>query len=989
MKLLGQLLGAVAVLSATACALGGKATLSFNGTSGLQLAGKNGSAQIVLDGRDWPGVVRTAHDLATDFGRVTGTNGTVSLHNGTNSTMGIYRPSASGIIIAGTIGNSSIIDSLVSAGKLDVSKVKGQWEAYISQIVSNPMPGVSSALVIAGADKRGSIYGLYDISEQIGVSPWYWWADVPAKKKSKIYATNTTKIQKSPSVKYRGFFINDEQPALTNWVQDNYPNGKYGPGFNADFYAHVFELLLRLKANYIWPAEWNSMLAVDDPRSLPLADMMGVVMGTSHTEPLARWTPEQSRFLDGPWSWLNNRNNVIEFMREGVKRSAPYETMWTMGMRGLGDTVSPTLNSSQLEDIINVQQGILRDTLNLNSTEDLPMMWCLYKEVGGYFQDGMDVPEDITLLWAEDNWGNNQRLPYANETSRKGGAGVYYHFDYVGDVRDYKWINTISLQKTWEQMHLAYERQARKIWIVNVGDLKPLEVLISHFFDLAYDMPSMSSPDSTSKWLKLWAEREFGPEVADDAATAMNTYGFLAARRKYELLDPTIYSIDNYGEADTVLGEWKDLVDLAQGIYDKLDDATKVAFFELVLQPSLSGYAVHQVHINAAKNQEYAYEWRTSANTYAQRTLDAFAEDASITKRYHSLLNGKWNHILDQTHIGYNWWQQPMRNVAPALSYTQATEVSLGGEMGVTAEAHNGSAPGDSIYNPANSNSTQIMPPLDPYGPSSRYLDIYSRGPGTFSYKVSTGASWVTATPSSGSLSGTGNASDQRVRFSVDFASAPPGTTWVQINVTSSSNYGSFGAPIAWLPVHNTAVSSSFHGFVESDGHVSMEAEHTSLNTSAGNTSYQIIPGYGRTLSGVQLTPVTADSQNPGSGPRLEYKFFAFSSVDNANVTMYTGTGLNTLLYRPLKYALALDDGEPLVKQAVPGYRLGQFPLPWWTKATADAAFVNSTTVGRVEGGEHTLKVWLLEPGLVLQKLVLDLGGVRASYLGPPESVRI
>lgn len=363
--------------AAQALGLGQNATLAFNTTiGGLQLAGGSKSPAIMLDSGDYPGVIRTATDLAADFGRVTGINGTVKLSNATmNATSG-------SIIIAGTIGNSSLIDSLVKSNKIDVSKIKGQWEAFSSQLVGDPMPGVSSALVIAGSDQRGSIYGLYDISEQIGVSPWYWFADVSPKKKSMVYAMNTTKIQPSPAVKYRGIFLNDEQPALNNWIQENYPNGKYGPGFGAAFYSHVFELLLRLRANYIWPAEWNSMFSLDDPDNDANAKYYGFVIGTSHTEPLMRWTKEQSLFLNGIWSWQYNQENVTEFLRQGAERAAPYGKdahLFTMGMRGLGDTASPTLNASQLQDIIQVEQTLLKGAFNETDVSDIPQMWCLYK----------------------------------------------------------------------------------------------------------------------------------------------------------------------------------------------------------------------------------------------------------------------------------------------------------------------------------------------------------------------------------------------------------------------------------------------------------------------------------------------------------------------------------------------------------------------------------------------------------------------------------
>ncbi|MCJ1309382.1 hypothetical protein MMC25_003041 [Agyrium rufum] len=969
-------------LAATVSGLGQKASLTFSPMKGaIQLSGGKMTPQIILDSADWAGVIRTANDLSHDFGRITGINATVLTMGSSKGPQPTIK-SGNPVIIAGTIGKSSLIDSMISSKKIDVSKVKGQWEAFMSQVVQDPMTGVASALVIAGSDKRGSIYGMYDVSEQMGVSPWYWWADVAPQTKEAVYAMPMTKVQASPTVKFRGLFINDEQPALTNWVNKNYPMGKYGPGFNAPFYENVFELLLRLRANYLWPAEWNSMFNVDDPKNEATADMYGIFMGTSHTEPLMRATKEQSLFLNGVWSWSTNEQNVTDFMRAGAKRAQPYEGVYTMGMRGLGDTASPTLNASSLQQIIQVEQQILRDTFNTTDLSNIPQMWCLYKEVGTYFQQGLSVPEDITLLWADDNWGNNQRLPLTNETSRSGGAGVYYHFDYVGAPRNYKWINTIQLTKTWEQMHLAYQRQARTIWIVNVGDLKTLEQPISHWFDMAYDMTMFQTPESTSDWLQMWATREFGAKVADATASIMSTYGMLAARRKYELMDPTIYSNLNYNESAYVLGQWQDLASQAQTVYDSLPKAAQPSFFEMVWQPVTSGYTLYQIYITAGLNNAYAEQRRTSANVLAQNTLQAFAEDATITKMYHTLLGGKWNHILDQTHFGYDWFQQPERNTAPSLGYVQETEIGLAGNMGVSVEASNGSIPGDSTYNVANSDPTLNLPAIDTYGPN-RWIDIYSRGTGAFTFNVSTGASYVKATPSTGTVKADGK-SDVRVIISVDWSKAPAGSSSLLMNVTSSDDYGSYNMPTIMLPVNNTKVPSGFHGFVESDGHISIEAEHTTKNTSTKAVSYGVIPSYGRTLSGVTLFPVTADSQTAPDGPMLQYSMYVFTKT-LANITVYTSPSLNTIPARPLAYAISVDDGKPSTVYLTPTYTLGALPTAWNT-AVSNAVWQNTTSAA-VTPGAHTLNLWALEPGVVFQKIVVDMGGVRPSYLGPPESM--
>lgn len=400
------LLLAASALVGFAKALGQEQIISFtSNTSTVQLIGGPSSPTIMLDGADWPGVLRVGQDLAADFGRVTGKNLIVALINGTSSNASMPQSASGPMIIAGTVGKSSLIQSMITAGKLNVSEIKGQWESFQTQVISNPMEGVESAVVIAGSDKRGSIYGMYDISEQIGISPWYWWADVPAVHQTEIYIMNVTKVQGPPSVKYRGFFLNDEQPSLNNWVQSRYPNLAYGdPGFGHSFYSLVFELLLRLRANYLWPAEWNNMFNVDDPANEPLADDYGIVMGTSHTEPLMRATKEQELFLNGSWNWVTNQANVSQFLVEGAERAKPYEGVYTMGMRGLGDTASPTINASVLQTIINSQQRILSNVFNTSDLSSIPQMWCLYKEVGGYYAQGLQVPDQITLLWADDNF---------------------------------------------------------------------------------------------------------------------------------------------------------------------------------------------------------------------------------------------------------------------------------------------------------------------------------------------------------------------------------------------------------------------------------------------------------------------------------------------------------------------------------------------------------------------------------------------------------
>ncbi|KAH8587447.1 hypothetical protein B0O99DRAFT_526729 [Bisporella sp. PMI_857] len=947
------------------------ATIQFTpAPSSLQLVSASYSPSIRLDYKDWPGVIRTAQDLAQDFGRVTGRNGSVYLTNSTAAA-----PS-SPVIIAGTIGNSSLIDGLIAGGKISVSNIKGKWESYSSQLVLNPISGVSVALVIAGSDKRGTIYGLYDVSQQIGVSPWYWWADVPTIKRTVVYAVDVIKIQGPPSVKYRGIFLNDEAPALTGWIRANYPNGVYGLGFNSQFYSKVFELLLRLRANYLWPAMWSSMFYADDANNGPTADMFGIVMGTSHTEPMARATNEEGHFLTGEWDWVGNTANVKAFMKDGVQRAKTWDTLWTMGMRGAGDTASPTLDAPTLETIINYQKTLLQQTLSVTDVSKVPKMWCLYKEVGGYFQAGLTVPEDITLLWTDDNNGNLLRVPLSNETNRAAGAGVYYHFDYVGSPRNYKWINSIQLAKTWEQMHLAYERNARQIWIVNVGDLKPLEIPINHFLDMAYDMASFGTPASTDEWLKSWATRQFGSSVGDATAAVISTYGKLIIRRKYEQLSTTPFalSVANYDEAEKVLQEWTTLLSTTQKLYDSLNAATQVPFFEMVLHPVLAGKTVQEIYIKAALNAWYARQHRTSTNALASQVVAAFAADASISARYNGLLNGKWNHMMDQVHLGYTSWNDPAANTMPSVSYVSSSTVPTAGIMGVSIQGSDTSVPGDPAL---------TIIPVNPYMPSSdyRYIDIFTRNNGSFAYSVTSNVSYVTVSPSSGTISSSG-ISDVRANISVNWALAPAGLTYARISVSGTGINGT----TLTLPVNKTSVPSTFKGFVESNGVIAFEAEHYQSVTPGLSASYMMIPGYGRTVSGVTLSPVTCPSQTTSSGPKLSYNFHVFTA-QTAKISIYFGSSLNVDPTRPLQYALSLDGGVVSTVQPVPSTNLGTVPSGW-TDAVNRAGWT-SNIYRTMSAGSHTLDIWILEPGLVIQRLVIDIGGVQASYLGPPESLKV
>ncbi|KAK3321852.1 hypothetical protein B0H66DRAFT_475250 [Apodospora peruviana] len=1028
--------------SSVAAALGQERIIAFNnnGSSGaLQLAGGSvGKGQILVSSNEYWGVIRAAGDLALDFGRVTGINYTLS--NGGNSTRPatyVYKPinnmnntvySTTGtsnftgpafsnpspsnvVVIAGTIGHSTIIDHLIASKAIDVSAVKGKWESFVSQVVKNPVPGCSAALVVAGSDPRGTIFGIYDISEQIGVSPWYFWADSPVRPNKNIYALSTKKVQGPPSVKYRGFFLNDEQPALTNWVASHWENTPYGAGYGPAFYSLIFEVLLRLRANYLWPTLWAAMFEVDDPGNQPLADAFEIVLGTSHTEPLMRAQNEFGKFYKGPWAYNLNNATIDDYFRYGIQRAKPYarNSLWTMGMRGTGDTEIVGLGVdhivTMLETLVKNQRELISEGLGVSDITTVPQAWCLYKEVMTYLFAGLQIPEDITLLWADDNWGNVRRLPLKNETSRAGGAGVYYHFDYVGDPRDYKWINTIQLSKTAEQMHMAYARGADRIWIVNVGDMKALEIPISHYFDLAYDTERWGV-DSAGDWAKTYATREFGPAYAGEIADIMMRYGMYSSRRKFELVEPQTYSVINYDEADAVLKQWAALVADAQAVYDKLDEAAQPAFFETVLHPAMAGEIVHKVYVGGAKNALYSGQKRNSANAVINQVLAASDEDVKLTNRWDNLLGGKWEHFMDQTHLGYDgYWQQPMRNTLPAMTYVQTAFVSLAGHVGIGVEGSNATVQGDDKYH-SNSGNNLALPLMDPYGPATRYFDIFSRGTKTCQWTASPWVPWVKLSQSTGTVGP--NGSDTRVYVSIDWATAPkaPYSATVNINVTTPcrglDRYG-FSAPMVQVPVNIRSVTSNFtQGFVESDGHVAISGSHyqaiipaASASDDNANVTYHKFTSYGRTGSGVGLMPQNTEKLTVETAPALEYDLYLFSNSTAANVTVYMSPALNYLGdWNPLEYGIALypkgGSANPTMVRPV-GVTVGTNMPEGWGYAVADSVWgrTGNYTTSRfkvLQEGAYTLRLWALMPGIVVQKIIVDMGGVRPSFFGPPES---
>ena len=915
---------------------------------GFAIVNRGQASAVFVDSGDYAGVIRAAGDLQKDIALVTGVTPSIT-HDGEKL--------KAGVILIGTIGKSPLIDGLIRSGKINVSAIAGKWESFLIQVVPTPVPAVDSALVIAGSDKRGTIYGIYDVSEQIGVSPWYWWADVPVQHQAALFVRPGVYMQGPPAVKYRGIFLNDEAPSLSGWVHEKYGN------YNHEFYAKVFELLLRLKANYLWPAMWNNAFNEDDPLNRKLAAEYGIVMGTSHHEPMLRAQQEWKRHGTGAWDYSANSETLNKFWTEGIERNKNYESIVTLGMRGDGDLpMSEGANTALLEKIVADQRTVIASHMN-KDVAAVPQDWALYKEVQEYYEKGMRVPDDVTLLWCDDNWGNLRRLPTPDERKRPGGAGIYYHFDYVGDPRSYKWLNTVPITKVWEQMNLAFEYGADRIWIVNVGDLKPMEFPIEFFLTLAWD-PHRWPKEAITEYTRLWAEREFGPEHASEIAHIVSQYTKLNGRRKPELIDPDTFSEVNYQEADRALAEWQSLVDQAEKIYASLPQNTRDAFYELVLYPTKASALVTELYITTGKNRLYATQGRASTNDLAAKVRELFQADAELSAEYnHKLAGGKWNHMMDQTHLGYTSWQEPPKNVMPEV---REIPIANGPRMGIAVEG--------CVLSWQNGLHDESILSFDVFNQKRRYIDVYNSGNATFDYVATTTSPWIVVSPQHGKVE-----KDQRLWVTIDWDKAPSETTKGTVTITGTDGQTENVPLTTFKPSDPTR--SSLHGFVEADGYISIEAEHYTKKVDTTQANWQKIDDYGRTLSSMTIFPVTAQSVTPPTdSPRLEYQMYLFLPGKLEVETILAPT-LNFVPGRGLRFAISFDDQPPQIIDA-----LANNTQQDWARSVEDSVRKVKSTHAVTSKGYHRLKVWMVDPGVVLQKLVVDLGGVQPSYLGPTES---
>lgn len=822
------------------------------GADRFTLISQSQPVSIVVANDDLKEIQIAARNLQQDFERVCGKK--AELLNASNA-------DTKQCVIAGSL-DSPLIKQIAKSGKIDAGELKGKVEKYLMTVVSNPLPGVDEALVIAGSDMRGTIYGIYELSEQIGVSPWYDWMDVPAERHENLSIAKGTYTAGEPAVRYRGLFLNDEAPCLTTWVKNTFGTN-YG---GHDFYARVFELILRLRGNYLWPAMWGWTFYGDDPLNSPTASDMGVIMGTSHHEPMARNHQEwaRNRHKYGEWDYVTNQKVIDEFFREGVRRSKDNEDIITIGMRGDGDTAMGAKEGHDDEFVpddeatIKLLEKIVKNQRNIIAKEtgrpakERQQLWALYKEVQRYYDKGMKIPDDVIILFSDDNWGDIRRLPSAEERKHKGGFGMYYHVDYVGAPRNSKWINVTPIQHIWDQLSLTYQYGVDKLWVLNVGDLKPMEYPITFFMDFAWN-PERYNASNLLEHPKRFCAQLFGEENAEEAARILNLYSQYAGRVTPEMLDAKTYNLAT-GEWKQVCDEFARLEADALRQFVTLPENMRDAYRQLILFPVQAVGNLYEMYYAQAMNHKLYADNNPEADVWADRTEQCFRRDSLLCRSYNKEMSGgKWDGMMIQKHIGYTTWADDF--------------------------------PKDTC-------------------PKVMRLDSDSKQDGGFVFEPSA-------------------------------------------------------------------------------GYIAMDAEHFYSRNNPREAEWTVIPYMGRTRSGISLQPYNV----PVDGGSISYRMNLPAGTEDVKVHVITASTLAFERRDGHRYTVGFE-GETPVEVNFNGELNEEPENVYRIMYPTVARRVIEKVVDLKTGGDglKTLVISPLDPGVVLQKIVVDLGGYKESYLFGKES---
>jgi len=919
------------------------------------------AADIFVAEDDWMVARIAAADLASDVERVTGHKPAVR-----QTTKGL----AEYAVLAGTLGRSPAIDRLANEGRLDVRDVRGQWETFVITTVAHPLPGVRRALVIAGSDRRGTAYGVYELSRRIGVSPWCWWADVTPAQCDAIHVSPERLRVGPPAVKYRGIFINDEMWGIRPWAAKTFAPEE-GLGLGPRTYARIFELLLRLRANYLWPAMQQQTIPFNCyPQNKIIADDYAIVMGSSHIEPMLRNNiagGEWDREGGGEWNYQTNAPAIRDYWARRLEANGQYENIYTLGMRGKDDEPMQGGNTVKekialMENIFVDQRDLLARYVNPQLTR-VPQVFIPYTEVLGLYDAGLKVPGDAMICWPDDNFGYIRRLPTDAEQARPGGAGVYYHIQWLnGATTAYTWLNTTPPALIWEEMTKAWEYGARKLWVLNVGDIKPGEVGIELFLDMAWD-PRRWRHDNLRGFLEQWAARDLDSTLAPEIAAVMEAYFRLGFTRRPEhlvqfragKLSYSWFSHDDYNdEAQQRIDNYADLARRAQVVYDQLPRDRKDAFFQLVLYPVQCAALINEKVVCADLSARDGAHGRASAAEYARKARAAAARIIELTDHYNTGLitvGNKWNYMMSPS--PGPWGSQRHQFEMPPLSDFNGSGPPL---LEVVAEG----------------GSTNVVADLSVYTQGRRFLDLFNQGKGAIVWQATTSAPWLKLDQTQGRFT-----AQQRLWLSIDWDQAPKGRD-IKAAVELASEGGNRRVVV---PVFNPEAPArdAATGFVESHGCVSMEAEHFTRKQDRGGAAWEVIKGLGRSGDSMAVFPPTAPSRTgradiTANSPSLEYDLYLFDAGE-ARLDLDCLPTKPITPERGVRLAVSIDGGAPEILTGKGGDVLANLRRL-------------STTVRFASPGAHQLTVWMVDPGILLDKLVLSFVPPKDSYLGPPESYR-
>ncbi len=887
-------------------------------------------------------------------------------------------------ILVGTLGNSPMLDELVSAGTVDVSGLKGKRESYLIQLTE--VDG-SDKLVIVGTETIATLFGMYHISKKIGVSPWVYWADVkPAKQSEIVLDESVNFVSKEPSIKYRGFFMNDEWPSLGNFVMNTFGD------FNEFFYEKVFDLLLRLKGNYFWPAMWSASLPLDgseDPLAIiKLATELGITIGQSHHEPLMRASEEWDKVKSEEnnvgygkdWNYYTNKEGLYRYWEDGAERDKDFKHMITIGMRGERDTMMLGENSTiqenveLLREIITDQKKIIKE----KGCDHMPKMLALYKEVEGFYYGGNGVKglrdwdglDDTILLLSDDNFANVRTLPTEDLRDREAGWGLYYHFDYHGAPISYEWVNSTPLPKVWEQVSMAYDYGIRDLWIVNVGDIRPDELPLSYFMELAYDFESMgtANPNQTDIFLARWVEEQFGAYIKDEdtkvvIADVLREYARIHGMRRPEAMNPQVYHVAHFNETKKMIARCEALMEKAESIKDAIPEESKDSFYSLVYYPAVAGMNLQLMSLYAALNNWYADQGIMAANEYADKVKVAIQRDEALTEFYHKeMAGGKWDGMMLSKHACFVTWNEEGWHFPETTTIEAAAE----GKLLVHAEST------DAFV----AEGTISLPEFTSIGAEHYTIELANAGATAVSYEV-TAPDWIQVSATTGTV-----ANDVVV---LDVCVNAKESTTGAITVQSA------GTEVTVNVIYTALAESVPAGtFVERDGIVSMEAEHFVKNEAYGDHKYEKLDAYGKTLSSMKIYPTIGNFDEIGKAPCLTYSVYV-KEAGEYTLQMITAPSNNLEDGRTMRYAVGANEDEIQVGDTIPAENFGIGGGPWtpgsWSMGVLNNCHTGVTT-HMLKAGVNEIRVYGVEAGLALQKLVLYRDILPESYLGPQESPR-